>query len=85
MSRGVRGRRPSDRSWRKFAKNKSAKKAARHDGAHGAQDIAFVALDLAKRARAAGLTTLGHQLEIVALEIGAQAAAGRWPDEAPGH
>jgi hypothetical protein len=79
MSRNGR-RRPSDRSWRK-----SANKAVRHDRADAAQDVAFVALDLAKRARAAGLTTLGHQLEMVALEVGAQAAAGRWPDEAPGH
>ena len=79
MSRNVR-QRPSDRPWRK-----SADKAGHHDGENAAQDIAFVALDLAKRARAAGLTTLGHQLEMVALEIGAQAAAGRWPGDAPGH
>ena len=79
MSRNVR-QRPSDRPWRKCTD-----KAVRHDGENAPQDIAFVALDLAKRARAAGLTTLGHQLEMVALEAGAQAAAGRWPDEAPGH
>jgi len=41
-------------------------------------------LDLAERARAAGLTTIGYLLESVALEAGTQAAAARWPSDGSG-
>lgn len=46
-----------------------------------AADIGIAALELAKRAQAAGLTTLGYLLESVALEAGAEAAASDWRDD----
>ncbi len=49
------------------------------DSAQIAEDIAAAALDLAKRAREAGLTTVGYLLETVALEAGAEAVTARWP------
>jgi hypothetical protein len=49
------------------------------DSAKVAKDIGMVALDLAKQARAAGLTTIGYLLETVALEAGAEAATRQWP------
>jgi hypothetical protein len=51
------------------------------DSAQVAEDIGMAALDLAERARAAGLTTIGYLLESVALEAGTQAAAARWPSD----
>lgn len=39
-----------------------------------AQDIANAALSLAKKANAAGLTTVGYLLECASLEAGAEAA-----------
>ncbi len=47
-----------------------------------AENIGVAALELAKRAQAAGLTTLGYLLESVALEAGAAAAASSWPADA---
>jgi hypothetical protein len=49
------------------------------NSAEVAEDIGLAALDLAKWARAAGLTTVGYLLESVALEVGAEATARRWP------
>ena len=46
----------------------------RYDNAKVAEDIGIAALELAERARAAGLTTIGFLLESVALEAGAEAA-----------
>jgi len=55
------------------------------DVAQIAEDIGIAALDLAERANAAGLTTIGFLLESVALEAGAEAAATRRPaDSAQG-
>lgn len=60
-----------------------AKKAASRrravDSAQIAEDLGVAALELAKRARAAGLTAIGHLLETVALEAGAEAATRQWP------
>jgi hypothetical protein len=47
-----------------------------------AEDIGIAALELAKRAQAAGLTALGYLLESVALEAAAEAAASNWPADA---
>lgn len=47
------------------------------DSAKIAEDIGVAALDLAKRARNAGLPTIGYLLESAALEAGAEAAAGQ--------
>lgn len=62
-----------------------------HDGAGGApepvdsakvaEDIGIAVLELADRARDAGLSSIGYLLEMVALEAGAQAAARQWPAE----
>jgi hypothetical protein len=62
-----------------------------HDGANGAagaidsgkvaEDIGIAVLELADRARDAGLSSIGYLLEMVALEAGAQAAARQWPAE----
>jgi hypothetical protein len=49
------------------------------NSAEVAEDIGLAALDLAKWARAAGLTTVSYLLENVALEAGTEAAARRWP------
>jgi len=46
-----------------------------------AEDIGIAALELADRARDAGLSSIGYFLEMVALEAGAQAATRRWPAE----
>jgi len=48
-----------------------------------AEDIGIAVLGLAKRAHAAGLTTIGYLLETVAIEAGAEAAARQWPADAP--
>jgi len=56
----------------------AAGEAAPADSAKIAEDIGMAALELAERARTAGLTTIGYLLESVALEAGAQAAAGHW-------
>lgn len=48
-----------------------------------AENIGFAALDLASRAQPAGLTKLGYLLECAALEAGAEAAARKWPVDAP--
>lgn len=44
-----------------------------------AEDIGAAALELATRAHAAGLPTIGFLLESVALEAGTEAATRRWP------
>jgi hypothetical protein len=54
----------------------------RHENAKLAEEIGLAALDLAKRANSAGLTTLGFLLENAALEAGAEAAARKWPADA---
>jgi len=51
------------------------------NSAEVAEDIGLAALDLAKWARAAGLTTVSYLLENVALEAGSEAAARRWPTD----
>jgi len=56
-----------------------AGRSASNDHARIAEDIGIAALDLAQRARAAGLTAVGFILESAALEAGAAAAAARWP------
>lgn len=60
------------------AADDAAGDAAPADSAKIAEDIGMAALELAERARTAGLTTIGYLLESVALEAGAQAAAGHW-------
>ena len=54
---------------------------ASSESADVAEDIGTAALDLAKRARAAGLTAVGYLLECVALEAGTEAIARRWPSD----
>lgn len=51
------------------------------DSAKIAEDIGIAVLELADRARDAGLSSIGYLLEMVALEAGAQAAARQWPAE----
>jgi hypothetical protein len=55
------------------------------DSAQIAEEIGITALDLAKRAYDAGLTTLGFLLESVALEAGSEAAARQWPADISEH
>jgi hypothetical protein len=57
--------------------------AAPEDGARVASEIGIAALKLAGRAHAAGLTAIGHLLETVALEAGAESAARQWPARSP--
>jgi hypothetical protein len=57
----------------------AAGRGFRHENATLAEEIGLAALDLAKRANGAGLTTLGFLLENAALEAGAEAAARKWP------
>jgi hypothetical protein len=45
------------------------------------EDISLNALELARRARAAGFATVGHMLEQAALEAASEATARRWPTE----
>ena len=47
-----------------------------------AADIGTAALELAKQANGAGLTTLGYLLESAALEAGAEAASYDWTADA---
>ncbi|HEX3937649.1 MAG TPA: hypothetical protein VHX43_09100 [Xanthobacteraceae bacterium] len=61
----------------------AAEGPASFDTARIAEELGVEALDLAKRARDAGLTTLGFLLESAALEAGAQVAALQWPEDAP--
>jgi hypothetical protein len=51
--------------------------SAGSDSAKIAEDIGVAALELAKRARDAGLPTIGYLLESAALEAGAEAAVGQ--------
>jgi hypothetical protein len=51
------------------------------DSAKVAEDIGIAVLELADRARDAGLSSIGYLLEMVALEAGAEAAARQWPVE----
>ena len=46
-----------------------------------AVNIGMDALDLAKRARAAGLASVAHMLETAALQAGSEASAARWPSD----
>jgi hypothetical protein len=46
-----------------------------------AEDISWQALELAERARTAGLMELCHLLEGVALSAAAEASASRWPQD----
>jgi hypothetical protein len=62
--------------------DQSAGEATPNDSAKIAEDIGIAVLDLAERARAAGLSNVGYLLELVALEAGAEAAARRWPADA---
>jgi hypothetical protein len=52
------------------------------DSAEIAEEIGFAALELAKRANAAGLMTIGYLLESAALEAGAEAAERQSPIDA---
>lgn len=61
----------------------SASKPVSDDSALVAEHIGIAALKLAQLAQTAGLSALGHHLESVALEAGAEAAARRWPADAP--
>jgi len=63
---------------------RSGKKPTANDTGDVAENIGFAALDLARCARAAGLTALGYLLECAALEAGAEAAARKWPVDASG-
>jgi hypothetical protein len=49
------------------------------DSSKAAEDIGIAVLELADRARDAGLCSIGYLLEMVALEAGAEAAARQWP------
>lgn len=51
------------------------------DSGKVAEDIGIAVLELADRARDAGLSSIGYLLEMVALEAGAQAATRQWPIE----
>ncbi len=51
------------------------------DSGKVAEDIGIAVLELADRARDAGLSSIGYLLEMVALEAGAQAATRQWPTE----
>ena len=51
------------------------------DSGKVAEDIGIAVLELADRARDAGLSSIGYLLEMVALEAGAQAATRQWPVE----
>jgi hypothetical protein len=55
--------------------------AAPLDSSKVAEDIGIAVLELADRARNAGLSSIGYLLEMVALEAGAEAAARQWPAE----
>jgi hypothetical protein len=55
--------------------------AAPLDSGKVAEDIGIAVLELADRARNAGLSSIGYLLEMVALEAGAEAAARQWPAE----
>jgi hypothetical protein len=59
----------------------AARKPTPREAATLAHDIGLAALDLARQARAAGLTTICYLLERVALEAGAKAAAGQPPSD----
>lgn len=60
-----------------------AEEPASFDTSQIAEQLGMEALDMAKRARDAGLATLGFLLENAALEAGAQVAALQWPEDAP--
>jgi hypothetical protein len=51
------------------------------DNGKVAEDIGIAVLELADRARNAGLSSIGYLLEMVALEAGAEAAARQWPSD----
>jgi hypothetical protein len=70
------------RTAKASAPDRSGSEPARNDGGQLAEDIGAAALELARRANAAGMTTLGFLLESVALEAGAEAVARRWPPDA---
>jgi len=62
--------------------DRAAAEPSSNDSASVAENIGIAALELAKRARAAGFTTIGYLLECAALEAGAKAAASKWPADA---
>jgi hypothetical protein len=66
------------------AADDTARTTAPDDSTKLAQDIGLTALNLAQRARAAGLTTICYLLECVALEAGAESAAMHQPDDEHG-
>lgn len=59
--------------------DRAADAAAPVDSAKVAEDIGIAVLELADRARNAGLSSIGYLLEMIALEAGAEAAALQWP------
>ncbi len=79
MSRADSGQASAD-----SALGRCGEKPAPNDRAITAEDIGIAALDLARRAHGAGLFTIGYLLESVALEAGAEAAAGRRPADVSG-
>jgi hypothetical protein len=60
----------------------AAEGPASFDTSQIAEQLGMEALDMAKRAHAAGLSTLGFLLESAALEAGAQVAALQCPEDA---
>jgi len=62
----------------------TADEAGPIDSAKVAEDIGLAVLELADRARGAGLSSIGYLLEMIALEAGAEAAARQWPADSPG-
>lgn len=66
------------------SRSASVDQAVGGHSAQTAQEIATAALELAKRARAAGLTGVGYLLETVALQASVQAGTPRRPADVSG-
>lgn len=82
MSRGKTSRLPALAKPKPRQSRKPGKPAS-FNTVQIAEEIGMEALDMAKRAQAAGLPTLGFLLESVALEAAAQADAATWPRDMP--
>lgn len=83
MSRGKTSRLPAPAKPKPRQNRKPAGGPASFNTVQIAEEIGMEALDMAKRAQAAGLPTLGFLLESVALEAAAQADAATWPRDMP--
>jgi hypothetical protein len=64
-------------------RNRGTDAAEPIDSAKVAEDIGIAVLELADRARGAGLSSIGYLLEMIALEAGAEAATRQWPADGP--